>query len=268
MTNRICFLDYDGVLNNPEYLKTLPLKHNLHKELDPKRIILLKNLCSSTNAKIVLTSTWRDDFQTRKYLKQDWKLPILGATPHCHDNRSLEIHQWILNAKFDWEYIIIDDESSDLDRTQLEHLIYTREGSNLGLQEKHLVFAQALFNQQTSSEWADENTITAILVYIEEELCRIMENISQEDYDDPFQNSGNVAGFKTETFEVHAYDWGNENQPYNFKWGDFEVSWYKHVRRGLECNRPITNNELNLMLEQCLESLYNYEKENDDVFDF
>lgn len=122
--------------------------------------------------------------------------------------------------------------------------------------------------KQTPSKWADENTITAILAYIEEELCRIMGNILQDDYDDPFQNSGNVTGFKTETFEVHAYDWGNDNQPYNFKWKDFEVSWYKHARRGLYCNRPITNNELNLMLEQCLESLYNYEQENDHVSNY
>lgn len=120
----------------------------------------------------------------------------------------------------------------------------------------------------TPSKWANENTIIAILVYIEEELCRIMENISQERYADPFQNSGNVTGFKTETFEVHAYDWGDDNQEYNFKWKDFEISWYKHVRRGLYCNRPIANDELNLMLEQCLESLYNYEKENDHVFNF
>jgi len=58
------------------------------------------------------------------------------------------------------------------------------------------------------------------------------------DYDNPFNNTG--AGFKNDTFEVQAYNWNEESdQKFNFKWKDFEVSWYKYLGRGSSQNRPM-----------------------------
>lgn len=105
--------------------------------------------------------------------------------------------------------------------------------------------------------------IVALLFYIEEELDRIMRNIHQEEYDSPFRNSGNVKGFKTDVFEVHAYDWGDEPQPFNFKYGDIEISWYKHLRRGTVCNRQITPKEAVKMFNDCMNSLSDYEDIHD-----
>lgn len=270
MNEHVIFLDYDGVLNDVEYFVEFHSRPGIHfgkDSLDPKRISLLKNLCSLTGAKVVLTSAWRDDLETRKYLKK-CGIPILGATPHKrNDNRGTEIHQWMLDHKFTGQYIILDDECSDLNNTQRDHLIITRENTDnfpvLGLRPKHLIWARAMFNQPTLTTQADNEFLNAILEAIENEWLRVMWNIHQEDYNDqnPFRNTGNVRGYKNDTFEVHAYDWGDEEddtgkeEPINFRWRDLKITWYKYCGRGLNTNRPTTHDELALMLKECLESL-------------
>lgn len=70
----------------------------------------------------------------------------------------------------------------------------------------------------------------------------------------PFDNGG--AHFKNDVFEVEAYSWDDDyEQPYNFKWRDLEVSWYKWLGRDTTCNRIPGVEETEEMLRQCLESL-------------
>ena len=281
MANKVIFLDYDGVLNDITYLVQFHKNPGIHSgkdSLDPNKILLLKNLCSTTGAKVVLTSAWRDDLETRKYLKSRWAIPIIGTTPHKHDHRGLEIHQWIIDKKFTGEYIIIDDECSDLNTTQRNRLILTREPTSgfpvLGLQPKHIEWAQAMFTRKFPTK-ANNEFLDAILSAIENDLLRVMWNINQEEYDNenPFQNTGNVKGYSNDTFEVHAYDWGwdfgesKKPQPFNFRWRDFQVTWYKRMGRGMSVNRFITHDELAIMLHECLESLRKEEIKHDDFYE-
>lgn len=75
----------------------------------------------------------------------------------------------------------------------------------------------------------------------------------------PFENSGEK--FKNDTFEVQAYDWDEESgQTYNFKWKDYELSWYKYLGRDMSANREMAPEECNEMLTDCLNSL----KKEDD----
>jgi len=74
----------------------------------------------------------------------------------------------------------------------------------------------------------------------------------------PFDNTS--ESYKNQIFEAISYDWHEDYesgiiQPYNFKWRDFEVKWYKYLGRGMECNRKISNDEIAIMLNECLESL-------------
>lgn len=267
-SKRICFTDFDGVLNDPKYLMSVNRRTSI-SDLDPHRIALLSNLCHRTKAKVVLTSSWRDDLKVRKYLKR-CGVPIIGVTPHGRD-RGQEIHQWILDKKFNGSYVILDDECAELNETQKKRLIYTREGNNLGLTFKHTLFAEMLFKQGTPEIWADDDFIRAILLAIKEDLDRVWWNVYQKDYDDtPFQNTGNVEGFKTDIFEVHAYDWGwdyddrDTPRPVNFKWKDLEINWYKWYGRGISTNRAVTHDELAQMLTECLESLDKWEQEHEE----
>lgn len=115
--------------------------------------------------------------------------------------------------------------------------------------------------------------------YVETALTTIrglMEIQSETGYT-PFDNSG--ERFKNDVFECNAYDWsdctckdsckdgwtqdkctcGWKPQTYNFKWKDFEVSWYKYLGRGMSMNREIDGKELYIMLSECLDSLRNKE---------
>lgn len=269
--NRIIFCDYDSVLNDPLYLSSTPQKKPLNA-LDPHKIILLSHLCTRTKAKIVLTSTWRDNLDARQYLKR-YGVPIIGATPHGRD-RGQEIHRWILDKQFKGDYVILDDECSELNSTQMKHLVCIREGDSVGLKWKHILFAEALFRKDDFQSKASEEFIGWILRCIEEDWLRVMWNIHQEDYDaqNPFQNTGNTEGYKNDTFEVHAYDWGwdlSDNprpQPTNFRWKDLEITWYKWCGRGVDTNRPTTHDELAQMLKECLASLREEERKHDEFY--
>lgn len=120
---------------------------------------------------------------------------------------------------------------------------------------------QAVFGQPYKSYGASGMLIAA-LESISSEIDRVMWNITQERYNSPFSNSGNE--FKCDTFEVEAYSWNEDyEQLYNFKWKDFEVSWYKYLGRGTSINRKISNDEIAEMLDECLDALLKYEKENE-----
>ncbi len=71
--------------------------------------------------------------------------------------------------------------------------------------------------------------------------------------DTPFYNSG--ATFKNDTFEVQAYSWADDDQPYNFKFDDVEITWYKHFRRGAYINVEIEQREASEMARECIDSL-------------
>ena len=110
-----------------------------------------------------------------------------------------------------------------------------------------MVYGQP-WKQYDCPEW-----MIAYLEYIEKEMERVMWNINQKEYNSPFRNTGEQ--FKNDTFEANAYSWSDEEQPYNFKWKDVEISWYKYLGRGTTVNQEIGHNKATKMLNECLESL-------------
>lgn len=104
------------------------------------------------------------------------------------------------------------------------------------------------------------NLLIAAFFMIHDELMRVMWNINQQEYDSPFINTSNK--FVSSVFEVHAYSWVDENQEFNFKWRDFRASWYKHFRRGLGVNRQIKPDEIEIMLNECVQYLDILDEEN------
>lgn len=112
---------------------------------------------------------------------------------------------------------------------------------------------QAMFGQPTQQyecpEWLE-----AYLWHIDKEIDRVMWNINQEEWDSPFANTGN--SYKNDVFEVEAYSWDDsEDQSYNFKWHDIEISWYKYCGRGMSVNKKVTFKEGHQMLNECLKSI-------------
>jgi hypothetical protein len=152
---KVIFLDIDGVLATPQYLK-----HGIWA-LNPEKQQMLGKILSETNADIVLSSSWRCNTleETKAYMEKEGFLftdKIVGITirayqwlergtgVHLSIPRGVEIKQWIdtnihsengknwkrLTVDKDYTYLILDDDSDML----LEHKNhFVRTNSEIGL---------------------------------------------------------------------------------------------------------------------------------------
>jgi hypothetical protein len=118
-----------------------------------------------------------------------------------------------------------------------------------------MVFGQPFKDHKVS------NLVEAALRRIRDELSRVMWNVNQEHYESPFCNTG--SDFKCDRFEVQAYSWGDEEQPFNFKWRGVEISWYKYLGRGMSANTAISALTASEMLDDCLDALVLWEKSDE-----
>jgi hypothetical protein len=118
---KILFLDFDGVLNvlSTDYDKFGAIFH-LHFVNNLKQII------DKTNAKIVISSSWRTDgLKTMQYMWQYRKLhgEVIDVTPYLANKRGYEIQQWIDKHQIE-KYCIVDDDT-DMLNNQLNNFVCT-----------------------------------------------------------------------------------------------------------------------------------------------
>ena len=171
---KIIFLDIDGVLATPEYLK------DGEWALNPVKQNILKSIIDETDAKIVLSSSWRLHTleETKEFMLQEGFLfvdRIIGVTIrayhyidksfkiHLSIPRGVEIQQWIDthihsdNGKnwerkklgVDYQYVILDDDS-DMLYTQRFNFIQT--DSEIGLMMWEATKAVEILNQKTQEQ--------------------------------------------------------------------------------------------------------------------
>ena len=104
---------------------------------------------------------------------------------------------------------------------------------------------------------------------IRDELDRVMWNIHQQEYANPFNNEG--TSFHCGDFDVQSYDWDldaqDKLQDYNFKWNDYKIRWYKYMGRDMEANRYLSPDECSKMLDECLEAVRRLDIDENDLFD-
>jgi hypothetical protein len=111
----VIFLDIDGVLN----CKNTPNPRKLPYIVDPqllKRFILL---VERTDAKVVLSSTWRYD-PAGLFSATYWGIPFSGIIPDMPGRpRREEILAWLKGQPGVTRYVVIDDEDDELDELPL-----------------------------------------------------------------------------------------------------------------------------------------------------
>jgi len=166
---KIIFLDIDGVLATPEYLK------DGQWALNPEKQKLLGEILTQTDAKIVLSSSWRCATleKTKEHMEKEGFLfndKLIGVTIrayqwlergtgiHLSIPRGVEIKQWVDthihsdNGK-NWErkklgkdftYVILDDDCDML----LEHKDnFIRTNSEIGLTNDDVMGAVGILNK-------------------------------------------------------------------------------------------------------------------------
>lgn len=117
----IIFLDVDGVLNSIDNLIKICNKTNnryfgFDYPFDEECLKNLKLIVTETNAKIVITSTWRRHEEGKNILlsvlnKYDLEKDIIGYTPFLNKSRGEEILQFLSTLEFKPNFIILDDDS-------------------------------------------------------------------------------------------------------------------------------------------------------------
>ena len=127
---KIVFLDLDGVLN------LIPQGHDEFGAIFHQHFVdNLKRLIDETDAKIVITSTWR--FAGLDEMQRMWEfrnLPgeVIDITPDfmCETGsilqRGKEIDQWLSEHKEVTNYVILDDDT-DMEPHQMNNFVLTFE---------------------------------------------------------------------------------------------------------------------------------------------
>lgn len=114
---------------------------------------------------------------------------------------------------------------------------------------------QAFFGNPTK-EYAAPEFVIAMIKHLANEIERVEWNLTEKEYDAPITNNG--GEYRTDVFEMRAYYWGDDEETGalpNFKCGDVEVCWYKHLSRGTTINKEIDENEFSEIMEKCLASV-------------
>lgn len=131
---KVIFLDFDGVLTN---------RSTQFGFGDPNCVRALNRITTLTDAKIVVSSTWR--LQGLKAVKDNLKhwgviAEVVDITPRLHNDagtRGNEIKQWLIENRVVSRFVILDD---DTDMGDLrEHLV--RCDTNTGLTDNDVTFA-------------------------------------------------------------------------------------------------------------------------------
>jgi len=126
---KIIFLDIDGVLNNDKFLKRL--RHSTHIDyttdkvsygsamIDKYAVKRLQQIVSATDAKIVISSSWREIFSIHEIIEMlDGKLRNLGIEPALDfagttqinsTTRRNQIGSWLNDADGVEAFIILED---------------------------------------------------------------------------------------------------------------------------------------------------------------
>lgn len=125
---KIIFLDIDGVLNsNDWYIRTRGKNKKDEGDIDPQAVSYLNEIIKNTSAKIVMSSSWRTDFENSCNLLYEKGLisnSIIGKTPsfvyQCQDDdireslcRGNEIKYYIDKNNVT-SYVILDDDKDML----------------------------------------------------------------------------------------------------------------------------------------------------------
>lgn len=125
------------------------------------------------------------------------------------------------------------------------------------------------FNSNANQKYDCPKYIIALLRDIQRQLDRIMWNIYQKDYDNPFENTSNT--FSLGNFEIQAFNWNDEvSQEYNFIYRvdkskanmpDLKISWYKYIGRDMTINQEIDANVMIDIYNDIISQLLQFEEQ-------
>ncbi len=120
---KVIFLDFDGVLNHVKSKSRVTFEDGIYVGLDKNKLRNLAKIVQETDAKIVLTTTWRDHYEVGaykqsnrvgKYVNNKFRDLGLKIYDKVRDgkrfNRGKDAKAWLDEHPEVTEYVVIDDE--------------------------------------------------------------------------------------------------------------------------------------------------------------
>ena len=166
---KVIFLDIDGCLNTEEWRNST--EDYFDKPICEEHMSFLKFLCDATEARIVLSSSWREHWNEGeqqadplgKYFNKifaKYGLKIHSKTPELHGDRKAEIESWIDNYKNQVEeFVIIDDVDYGFDK----HFVKTSDQTGLDEEasEKAIEFLSPDYSEPINidEQWLEVRTL-------------------------------------------------------------------------------------------------------------
>lgn len=146
------FLDVDGVLNHSEYLSYSSVFKYPYCWFDPVCVERVKEILNKTGAKLVISSSWRNDSNLSHIFNQVGLPSHFDVTPVLLEDdvelaRGLEIAEYLQSQNNpEHVYAILDDDIYDLTPEQLQYTIHCEDGLTQDLTQKAI---QLLNNGRT-----------------------------------------------------------------------------------------------------------------------
>lgn len=114
---KVIFLDFDGVLNSAKYLLGCG---DCGIAIDSTRMALLRRIVNATNAKIVLSTSWREHWSKNSGecdsigvlindIFDEHGLQVFDKTPELHTRREIEIESWLSKHPEVENFVVLDD---------------------------------------------------------------------------------------------------------------------------------------------------------------
>lgn len=114
---KVIFLDFDGVLNSKKYINTCKEYGVI---IDSSKMVLLKQIIDSTDARIVLSTSWREHWSvlpencddTGLFINDIFKkhgILIFDKTPERDSGREEEIIAWLHTHPQVKKFVVLDD---------------------------------------------------------------------------------------------------------------------------------------------------------------
>lgn len=115
---KVIFLDVDGVLNDSRTPDRTPAGFI---GIDRNKVTMLKRIVENTNAIIVLTSTWKSEWERNPSLRtedgqylddmlSEQGLAIYDKTTDRISNRGYGINRWLFNHPEVESWVVLDDD--------------------------------------------------------------------------------------------------------------------------------------------------------------
>lgn len=156
---KVIFLDIDGVMNNQlDWMSKVDSKteqFKFHRMFCDKAWQLLSDVCQKTDAKVVLSSSWRIGFTNNNGVIQvknkdcelsnklleyfnNYNIKLAGLTKDHYTLRGLEITEYIgKHLKYGDKWVVIDDEASDIEGIIPSWGLFIKTEFKTGLLQEH-----------------------------------------------------------------------------------------------------------------------------------